>query len=122
MAQVLPPNQGQVNPLRPYEVYDVGNAEHTVTIITKYSDQSNHDAVEAGGQKNMIFEEFCSSIFFRFSEFFRSVFEIISHHGNNMFCHGFVFTLPTKLPEMKELEPNKQLLKILAPNSQKQKS
>ena len=48
--------------------------------------------------------------------------KIIFSHGKQYFVFKIFCSAHKKTSEMKELAPNKQLLKILAPNSQKQKS
>ena len=56
------------------------------------------------------------------SQIFLMISKSIFHHGKQYFLFEIFCSAHKKTPEMKELAPNKQLLKILAPNSQKQKS
>ena len=60
--------------------------------------------------------------FFDFFEKFPMISKIIFRHGKQYFVFKIFRSAHKETPEMKELAPNKQLLKILAPNSQKQKS
>ena len=59
---------------------------------------------------------------FDFFENFPMISKIIFRHGKQYFVFKIFRSAHKETPEMKELAPNKQLLKILAPNSQKQKS
>ena len=78
-------------------------------------------------KKHLIFRFSTNSHFensreFSTFDFFPKISKIILRHGKQYFLFNIFCSAYKKTPEMKELEPNKQTLKISTHNSEKQKS